>query len=262
MASILSVALSASGKGQDSGLLRVYQVNKKVSDFPEKEDLSTPEAAYATIVRDYMATGASDAEWSKISTSKSNDTKRKSVSPEVAQNYRNAHIVEVVIYKNRLAEVIAQMKEDGMVGYDRRFLFSYKGRWLNSGRDLLAPTLEEARDSFARKCERLYITNMKRLGEAIESRWNRQPVANPQAHLKPFIQFLKDNGENPKAFVMKALAKHKVLIIGETHHRPCSASGGKMPGQPMRRPSATASIGTIRPSAAHRASSRHVGRRL
>lgn len=220
MASILSVALSASGKGQDSGLLRVYQVNKKVSDFPEKEDLSTPEAAYATIVRDYMATGASDAEWSKISTSKSNDTKRKSVSPEVAQNYRNAHIVEVVIYKNRLAEVIAQMKEDGMVGYDRRFLFSYKGRWLNSGRDLLAPTLEEARDSFARKCERLYITNMKRLGEAIESRWNRQPVANPQAHLKPFIQFLKDNGENPKAFVMKALAKHKVLIIGEIHHRP------------------------------------------
>ena len=32
-------------------LLQVYQVNKKVSDFPDKEDLSTPEAAYATFNR-------------------------------------------------------------------------------------------------------------------------------------------------------------------------------------------------------------------
>ena len=54
---------------------------------------------------------------------------------------------------------------------------------------------------------------MKRLGEAIESSWNRQPVANPEAHLKPFIQFLKDNGENPKAFVMKALRWRRLQPI-------------------------------------------------
>lgn len=218
--SVSSVALSASDKEQDSGLLRVYQVNKKVCDFPDKEDLSTPEAAYATIMRDYWATGASNAEWSKVSIWKSNDSKRKTVSSEAAQNRRNAHIVEVIIYKNRLAQVIAQMKDNGGIGYDQRRLFFHKGRWLNCGQDLLAPTLREARDSFARKCGRLYIKYKKRLGEAIESCWNRQPVANPEAHLKPFIRFLKENGENPKEFVMKELAKHKVSIIGEIHHRP------------------------------------------
>ena len=30
---------------------QVYQVHKKVSDFPNREDLTTPEAAYASIHR-------------------------------------------------------------------------------------------------------------------------------------------------------------------------------------------------------------------
>ena len=64
---LVSVQKVVSADTKNSDLVKVYQVNKRVSDFPEKEDLSTPEAAYATIMRDYMATGASGAEWSKIS---------------------------------------------------------------------------------------------------------------------------------------------------------------------------------------------------
>jgi len=37
------------------GEARVYEVRKKVSNFPDHEDLSTPEAAYATIHRAYAA---------------------------------------------------------------------------------------------------------------------------------------------------------------------------------------------------------------
>ena len=36
---------------------RVYEVHKKVSDFPDREDLTTPEAADATIHRAYAAEG-------------------------------------------------------------------------------------------------------------------------------------------------------------------------------------------------------------
>ena len=100
-------------RGGKSDRIRVYELNKKVCDFPEVADLSTPEAAYATIMRDYMTTGASLADWSKISTRKMTGTERKKVPPERAQSYLNARIVEVRIFKERTARVFAEMEEDG-----------------------------------------------------------------------------------------------------------------------------------------------------
>ena len=212
---------SAMAKSKDdSNLLRVYEVNKRVCDFPEGEDLSTPEAAYATIMRDYMATGASGAEWSKISAWKSKDTKRRKVSPEVAQDYLNARIVEVRIFKERIAQVIAEMREDGKTGYDQRHLVLHEGKWLNSGQDGFARTLTEARKTFARKSERLYQINLKRLGEEVPSRWDRQPIPDPQAHLKPYVDFLKKEGRQPHAFMMKAFKKYQLVVMGEVHNRP------------------------------------------
>lgn len=201
-------------------LIRSYTLDKRVSDFPPTEDLSTPEAAYATIMRDYMATGASDAEWSKISTTKMKGTQRKTVSPEVVQDYLNARIVEVRIFKERTARVFAEMQENGTTGYDQRSLFFHNGRWLNSGQDGLAPTLEAARKTFARKCERLYKIDSERLGESVAARWNRPPVSDPEAYLKPYVDFLKKEGRQPHAFMMKAFKEHELVTMGEVHNRP------------------------------------------
>lgn len=55
-AGVFQVVFGAPAESGQDDLVRVYEVNKKVCDFPEGEDLSTPEAAYATIMRDYMAT--------------------------------------------------------------------------------------------------------------------------------------------------------------------------------------------------------------
>ena len=88
---------------QNKPLLRSYTVNKNVADFPPARDLSSPESAYATIMRDFMATGASPSEWSEISLWKANGTERISVSAERAANYLNAYICEVIVYKDRLA---------------------------------------------------------------------------------------------------------------------------------------------------------------
>jgi hypothetical protein len=71
---------------QETSQFRSYTVNKKVSDFPPTRDLSTPEAAYATIMRDFMATGASSSEWSEISVKQRYGTERRPVSPERARN--------------------------------------------------------------------------------------------------------------------------------------------------------------------------------
>jgi len=219
LALVLNGLCRAENKDEDS-LHHVYQVNKEVSDFPPVRDLSTPEAAYATIMRDFMATGASTSEWSDISTWQKKGTERRSVSPELAESYLNAHISEVTIYKNRLAVVIAKVKEHGVVGYDPRHLFFDEGSWLNSGQDGLTATIEEVRNTFSRKCERLYRANMKRLGEPIEPRWNRTPVAEPESHLKPYIEFLKKQGLEPHALMIRALEEYQLVVMGEVHNRP------------------------------------------
>src|SRR4030066_2399346 len=77
-------------KAQQEPPIHSYTVDKKVSDFPPSRDMSTPEAAYATIMRDFMATGASDSEWSEISVRQLHGTGRRQVSPERASNYLDA----------------------------------------------------------------------------------------------------------------------------------------------------------------------------
>ena len=212
---------SAMAKSEgDSNLMHIYKVNKRVCDFPDKEDFSTPEAAYATIMRDYMATGASGAEWSKISTMKIPGTQRRKVAPDAAQDYLNARIIEVRIFKEISAQVIAEMQENKTKGYDQRYLFFHNGRWLNSGQDELAPALKVARKTFARKCEILYKGDSKRLGKSLVIRWNRPPVSDPEAYLKPYIDFLKKEGYEPHAFMMKAFKKNQLVVMGEIHNRP------------------------------------------
>jgi hypothetical protein len=161
----LFYAISALG---DAPLIRSYVVNKKVSDFSLPRDMSKPETAYATIMRDFMATGASPAEWSDVSTYEEKDAKRRLVSPERAQAFLNAHIQEVIIYKNRVAVVIAQMQEGGVMGYDQRYLCLTKGRWLNSKQYKLASSMEEARHLFLQECDRLYRSHMEKIGEPVE----------------------------------------------------------------------------------------------
>jgi len=50
IASILAGAGTQGGSDTKAGdVLKVYEVNKRVSDFPEEEDFSTQETAYAAI---------------------------------------------------------------------------------------------------------------------------------------------------------------------------------------------------------------------
>jgi len=203
---------------QETSQFRSYTVNKKVSDFPSSRDLSTPEAAYATIMRDFMATGASPSEWSEISVRQTRGTGRRPVSAQYASNCLEARIQEVIIYRDRQALVVAKMRERGTVGYDQRFLFYADGLWLNSGHDGLTSTMEKARDNFILKSERLYKGNLHQI--KLRDFFKRPPVADPNSHLKPYIEFLQKQGRRPHAFMMKAFSKYQLTIMCEIHNRP------------------------------------------
>jgi uncharacterized iron-regulated protein len=191
----------------------VYQVDRKVSDFT-LNDFSTPEAACATINRIGMAGGSGD-DWKRISASAtaakiSGGDKRIAVPAETVEMWNNAVIREVRIFKGKIARVFTEINRSGKVSFDQRALTLENGRWLNSGHDGAVDSLDEAREIFARKLWNI-LPQEKPL---------RAGIKNPSAHLKEFVQFLKAEAQNPKEYLLQALAKHKVVIMGETHHRP------------------------------------------
>ncbi len=195
-----------------SGELQVYSVDKKVSDFPPEEDFSTPEATYAAVNR-VLASGDQGA-WRRMSVRSlaerlpAADAPRREVSAEAARSYREAQIVEVRIFRGIHAAVIAKLPGGILPSYDKRTLAWEEGRWLNRGQTIF-PSLDQARASFARLCANL-----------VQETHVRPAVADPQAYLKPFVQFLQNHAEEPESFVMRALADHELTIIGEIHHRP------------------------------------------
>lgn len=194
----------------------VYEVNKRVSDFPEEEDFSTPESAYAAINR-VMATGGSDADWDRVSGRQPRGEQnaryyaRRQMSPYWAKQWNEALIREVNIYLEKVARVFAEVRtESGEVRYDQRSVVFKNGLWFNQGQDGLVDSIERAREIFDSKKARLYP-----IEKSI-----RPKVQDPAAHVATFVKFLREEGKDPKTFVLDALAQHKVVLIGETHHRP------------------------------------------
>jgi len=191
----------------------VYKVNKRVRDFPEREDFTAPESAYAVVNR-VMARGEEGA-WRRISVRNladrlpPADRPASQVSSETARRYLDANILEVMVFAGRHAAVIAALpSQAGVPVYDRRTFGLEDGRWLNKGQSHFS-TLERARTSFARYCAHL-----------VQQARVRPRVEDPEGHLKPFVQFLRAHAQAPKPFVMRALAEHPFTIIGEIHHRP------------------------------------------
>ncbi len=192
---------------------RVYKVHKKVKELPGHEDLSTPEGAYAAIHRAWAAEG--DAAWARLTVPelavKLPEAAIKPLPKEVAERALNAEILEVHVWDDIHACVIAREKDGrGRDYFDLRYLNRVDGRWLNNGNDG-SDTLERARQRIARILA----------GEAAKQmRDHRPPVADPDAYLKPFVDFLKREAKAPQRFVLDAIGKHRVVILSEVHNRP------------------------------------------
>jgi hypothetical protein len=94
---------------------RVYEVHKKVSDFPDREDLSTPEAAFATINRAWVAEGDEGPFWLRLSSPENaarltrqqvHTGVQQPLSKEKAEPILNAEILEVHIWNENRAAII------------------------------------------------------------------------------------------------------------------------------------------------------------
>jgi len=193
-------------------LYQVYKVGKIVSSFPANEELNSPEKLYAVANR-FIASGASLTDWKRISIPELfPDSAKKSLSKglsEEAKRLLRAKIVEVQVFRGNLAGVLAELEigNPSVSIIDQRTCKLIDGKWLNSG-ERYFETLDEARDAF---CSEVSIKVEKPF---------RPEISNPSKYLKMFSDFLRLNGGDPKAFILKALAEHRIVIMGEVHHRP------------------------------------------
>ena len=202
-----STAAQASPEAETNAV-KVYTVNRKVADFPDKEDMSTPEAAYATLNR-LLASGnvtfprRFHVPWR--SRQEPEVPERREVSVEERARFLGAEILEVQLWQKTNAAVFAQMPKE----VDVRLLCQVDGQWLNDGNDG-ASTLDGARTR---------ATQIRANKSAVSLRNSRPPVADPGEHLRPFVEFLQREATDPHAFLLKALEKHRVVILGEVHNR-------------------------------------------
>ena len=142
------VSVNYAEKNSPVSPARVYEVHKKVSDFPDREDLTTPEAAYASIHRAYAA--EDDAAWPRLSVpalaAHMPAGIKRPLPKKAADRLLGAEIVEVHVWEGTHAVVIAREEdpESGRGFMDMRWLDRVDGRWLNDGNSSRR-TLEEAR---------------------------------------------------------------------------------------------------------------------
>jgi uncharacterized iron-regulated protein len=185
-----------------------YQVNKKVADFPTGEDLSTPEAAYASLHRAWAAEG--EAVWKRLSVRRLSDQfgkgKSEPLPPKRAESLLQVEVIDVHYYNDKQAVVFAKLED----AIDLRTFGCENGRWLNMG-ESVSGTLEGARALFIR---------FYSIDEAKRVLASRPPIENPDQHLNPFVDFLKQEARDPHEFLMKVLADKQLVILGEVHHRP------------------------------------------
>jgi len=176
--------------GQPEPVLRVYQVNKTARSLGGAADQSTPEAIYAAEIRRLAIT-----------------IKPPGGAESTAKVLLDATIKEVRIFKGSHAVVLVEA-DDARNGRIIHIFWAdlRDGRWLKAG-ESLKYSMEEARIQFARAC-----------GGWVEKP-ARPPIADPEAHLARFVEFLKAGGKDPMQFVLEALAQHKLVIMGEVHHR-------------------------------------------
>ncbi len=121
--------------------------DKKVSDFPDREDLSTPEAAYASIHRAWAAEG--DAAWPRLvvpwQVAHTPGGPKRALPKETADRLLGAEILEVHLWEGIHAVVLARVESrNSGVHVDMRWLSRVDGRWLNESNDS-RPTIDEAR---------------------------------------------------------------------------------------------------------------------
>ncbi len=127
-------------EGESTDGAEVYAVNRRVGDYPDEEDYSTPEMAFVTITNRAMLVGT-NAAWRRVSAQSlraampDDDRTQYPVRESQRKEWLDTEILEVRIYGGKCAAVISRFP--GPRGsIDLRSLVLEDGEWRNTGEDI------------------------------------------------------------------------------------------------------------------------------
>jgi hypothetical protein len=138
LALVLSfVVVPVNGQGPTAAF-KTVTVDKKVREFSERFDLTSPLNSFITLNyilingQDHLLRSTSSvANWSFLPDSTAPNSE---VSEGFKERLLNAHVHEVIVYKDSIAFVISHiLSEYGESYYSIRAMYLELGRWVNSG---------------------------------------------------------------------------------------------------------------------------------
>lgn len=186
-------------------------INKQLKDFQDTFNLSTP--LYAGITCSYLIVNGKENRWRDASVymireylPKSNALDR-TVKETSKKKMLNGQIKEVNVYKDSVACMITQIDS---AYYSIRTLGFENGKWLNVGEDM-GRDLESSRKVF-------YANAANTLNKLRRSFQLKSVSTDTLA----FVNYLMQNGMQPKEFLFEVMATHTLVIYGELHRRKVS----------------------------------------
>jgi len=206
---MLSICLySQQGQTND---FKTISVNKKIKDYPDTYDMSTPLSAYLSYM--YLNVNGKIGLRAVSTTARLRhympDTNTPDIVPaeEAKEQILSLPIEEIIIYRDSVAGVFGKLNESL---YLFRILSHEDGKWLNSG-DNAGKSLEEVREMFRNMAPEYagYIRAMSGMDEV-------------STDTLAFVNYAKKNGQDPKAFLLHKLANYQLVICGELHKRKAS----------------------------------------
>lgn len=195
--------------GQDlSSDFKTIQVNKKIKEFPDTFDLSSPLKSCVSIY--YLMGNGKDRLWGEVSTSKykylfpDSSTPDSKVDENIKTEFLQTTIKEIIYYEDSISCVISEIRESK---YSLRSFYLEHGKWENAGEDE-KNTLENARQHFKKYADQ----ELHDLRKIIS-------ISIIPTDTTSFINYLKNNSGDPKEFVLDKLKKNELVMFGEIHRR-------------------------------------------
>ena len=143
------IIANANGQQFDSDF-RIITVNKKIKEFPDKFDLSSPLKSFVTL-KYILINGKDGLQW-RICSADKKSLLPDSTAPdsEVPESLRLVHfntvIQEIILYKDSVAFIISQVPQgNGESFYSVRNFHPEKGKWVVNGEDLF-PDIESTNE--------------------------------------------------------------------------------------------------------------------
>lgn len=196
--------------GAKADFKQVISVDKKVSEFKDTIDLSSPLGAFTASA--YMQIKGNDSVcFDKIFTFRfcplGKVYRNREVKPEERTEILSREVKQVIYYNDYIAGVISSF---GAWGDEYKYLLVglvyENGRWVNAGEQPVKSIKEG----------QLWLK--ERLAPSLEkyAQYSSR-IATVSTDTVSFINYIKSNGQKPEVFLLDVLKKHKIVLYGEHH---------------------------------------------